>query len=503
MSVRVRNVKRNVYNGFLQRSIEILISFITRTFLIRMLGAEYTGVTGLFTSIFNVLNVAELGFSSAIAYELYKPLAEKNETAIKNLLAFYKKIYKIIGVIIIIGGTLVIPILPFLIKSGLPNDLNLYLVFVFQLIYTIIGYWFFAYKEVLISASQREDVIYKIDLCVVITQCVFQIFAVSVLKNYYYYILAMVFCALLRTCLIGYASKKMFPLLYSEGEIDVFVKNRIIKNVKGIAVGKINVVSRNAFDDMILSACTGLVAVTIYDNYYYIMRGVGYMTSIIKNSILASVGDSIVSESVQKNLRDFERFEYYYWWLSTLCSTVMMCVYQPFMRFWAGDELVASNGVMILFVLYFYISQMSHIRSAYANATGIWWKLRKISFAEMLCNLGLNFVLGFRFGMIGVLCATCITVLVFSVVFVTCVLFREYFKKSPFYIMMEYLGQGLIAILTMAIVYYFVLYKNYLYEHKFLFCLIVIFIPNSIIFIYSLARKKTRNYLRDLLLYLR
>ena len=67
---RTKNGIRNMIWGILNKFVNLLVPFFIRTILIKSLGKEYTGVTGLFTSILTVLNLAELGFSSAIVFNM-------------------------------------------------------------------------------------------------------------------------------------------------------------------------------------------------------------------------------------------------------------------------------------------------------------------------------------------------------------------------------------------------------------------------------------------------
>ena len=57
----------------------MVLKFITRTIFINILGKEYLGINGLFTNILQMLSLTELGLASAINYQLYKPIAERNE----------------------------------------------------------------------------------------------------------------------------------------------------------------------------------------------------------------------------------------------------------------------------------------------------------------------------------------------------------------------------------------------------------------------------------------
>ena len=75
---RLTNTIRNAAVGFGAQLIIILLNFINRTFFIQFLGAEYLGLSGLFSNILSMLSLAELGIGVAISFSLYKPLQEQN-----------------------------------------------------------------------------------------------------------------------------------------------------------------------------------------------------------------------------------------------------------------------------------------------------------------------------------------------------------------------------------------------------------------------------------------
>ena len=78
MSKRTQNSLRNIGFGIINRIVSILFPFIVRTIFIKTLGEEYLGLNSLFSSILQVLNLADLGFASAIVASMYKPIAEED-----------------------------------------------------------------------------------------------------------------------------------------------------------------------------------------------------------------------------------------------------------------------------------------------------------------------------------------------------------------------------------------------------------------------------------------
>ena len=90
---RTKNTLRNSFWGFFNQIIQNLLPFITRTLLIKLLGAEYLGLNSLFASILQFLNLAEAGFGVAIVYSMYKPIADNDKNTICALLNLFRIIY--------------------------------------------------------------------------------------------------------------------------------------------------------------------------------------------------------------------------------------------------------------------------------------------------------------------------------------------------------------------------------------------------------------------------
>ena len=111
-----KNAKRNIAFGILNKLITTFYPFLIRTFIIHKIGAEYLGLNSLFSAILQVLNLTELGFSSAVVFSMYKPIAEDDEITLCAILKFYKKVYFLVGLIITILGVAILPLDPYLIK---------------------------------------------------------------------------------------------------------------------------------------------------------------------------------------------------------------------------------------------------------------------------------------------------------------------------------------------------------------------------------------------------
>ena len=156
---RKKNAARNVVFGVIQRAYNMVMPFIMRTAMIYLLGVEYLGLNSLFTSILQVLNLAELGVGSAMVFSMYKPIAADDDKTICALMKLYRFYYRVIGAVVLIAGLIILPFIPKLISGDVPADINVYLLYLLNLLATVFTYWLFAYRNSILNAYQRNDVI--------------------------------------------------------------------------------------------------------------------------------------------------------------------------------------------------------------------------------------------------------------------------------------------------------------------------------------------------------
>ena len=120
-SSRTKNSIRNVTVNILCQVFSLILSFATRTLFIKLLGADYLGISGLFSNILMVLSLASMGIESAIIYNLYKYLASDDKEKIAANINYYGSIYRIIGISVFVLGMALVPFLQYIVN--LDNDI--------------------------------------------------------------------------------------------------------------------------------------------------------------------------------------------------------------------------------------------------------------------------------------------------------------------------------------------------------------------------------------------
>lgn len=476
---RVINSIRNSLYGMLYNVVSLLFPFVIRTLIIYQLGAEYLGLNGLFSAILQVLNLAELGFGNAIVYSMYKPIAESDEKAVCKLLNLYRKIYRIIGICILSVGIIMLPLLTNLIKGEVPKDINIYILYTIYIINTVSTYLMFSYKSSLYLAHQRSDKISKINLWCNIIMYLMQIIAISWFKNYYYYIIWLPITTIICNIVIGYRTQKEYPTLRPAGKVEREVSEKIKKNVFALMGHKVGFVALNSADTIFVSAFIGLTAVSIYNNYYYVIAAVEGIIGIFFTAILASVGNSLIVNSIERNYRTFRMLNFLNNWLTSWTSICIFCLLQHFMRLWVGQDYCYETEMVLLWTFFYYVHNIRNIINTYKDASGLWindfWK----PYIGVGCNVVLNLFLINIWGVKGIIIAT---IIVFLFIYIPCeihVVFKNVFPHKKMQYIIEAIFNLIITILIGGVTYCFcnmVLYSGW--TGLLLKAVICIFLPN-------------------------
>ena len=131
-----RNTRRNAIAAIANRILGALFPFLNRTLFLWLLGPAYLGLNGLFGSILGVLMLAELGFGTAVVCSMYKPVADDDRQLLCAYLGFFRKVYRVIGAIILGVGLALLPFLRHLVHGEVPPDIDLHILYLLHLLNT-------------------------------------------------------------------------------------------------------------------------------------------------------------------------------------------------------------------------------------------------------------------------------------------------------------------------------------------------------------------------------
>lgn len=364
---------------------------------------------------------------------MYKPIANDDYVLVGQLMNFYRRIYKYIGVVILLLGILLMPFLEFFIEGNIPTEVNIYFVYCLYLFSTVVGYFLFSHKKTLLMALQRDDIISKSSLCNYLFLSIVQLVILSCYQDYYLFVVVIPVFTICENVIYGVYANTLYHEYQCEyGEVNKLDKEQIYSNVKFIFLLRISQMTRNTFDTIFISMYLGLVSVTVYSNYFYVISAMNAILLIFVNAIRAAIGNDVVKYSVDYNYSQMSNISFAYMWITSVFSVIFFLTVQDFMNFWVGDNYLLDSVSVCLFTIYFYVLHIGVIRSIYIECVGLWKESRNRAKYEMILNIVLNWMLVKCFGIYGILVATILTVSIISQGYGSYILYRHYFHNKSF-----------------------------------------------------------------------
>lgn len=389
---RTKNSARNAFLGIIFQIINILCSFIVRTIFITCLSASYLGINGLFTNILSLLSLADLGFDTAIIYSLYKPISENNTQKISALMNYFKKIYNIIGFLVLVFGLGLIPFLKYIInlQSNIGNITVYYILYLLNTSFT----YLLANRVAIINADQRMYIVKRISFVFSIIQMFLQSICLIIFHSFIMYLIIQIICTLAKNIYGAIKANKLYPFLKNNKfELNSDEKKEIFNNTKSFMIYKIGGVILNDTDNILISSLILTEIVGIYSNYTIIISAFTTMITLFFSSMLASIGNLNVNSSEKKQEEILYKIKFLSVWVYGVCSICLFLLLNDFIYLMWGEEYVMNIIIPLAALINFLIVGLIHPFRLYRETTSAFKEIKYIYLITSVINLILSFIL--------------------------------------------------------------------------------------------------------------
>lgn len=429
MSNRVKKSLLNAEVNLIFYFLTLFLVFYSRKVFLNHLGADFIGLSGTLSNILGYLNLAELGIGAAISYNLYKPLQEKDREKIAEIVSLFGYFYSVIGFVIFGFGLVISLFFPLIFVSSNVGLGIVYYTFFSILSSSLIGY-FINYREILLNADQKKYLVTAYYQSAGLVKTIIQIIVAYFSSNPFYWVTIEFLFSIISCIILNWRINKEYPWLVTnkrKGKLLVKEFNGIIVTIKQIFIHKIKDFILTRSDQLFVFCFVSLKMVAYYGNYTIIISRFGNLFSAVLDSIQASVGNLIAEGDKNKVMKVF-------WELMTVRHfvTCIICfgVYhyiEGFISIWLGEEYILEKNVLILLIIYQYISGSRGAVDAFNLAHGLYadtWA----AWTELIINLVVTIVAGYYWGIVGLLLGKILSTITIIVFWKPYYLFKVGFK---------------------------------------------------------------------------
>lgn len=428
--------------------LSLALSFFSRKIFLDTLGADFMGLIGTLNNLLGFLNLAELGISTAIGYVLYKPLFERNELKINEIISVFGFIYRRIGFIILGAGCVIACFLPFIFPNNVFNIGVIYFAFFSYLTTSLIGY-FANYKQTLLGADQKNYVVTAYFQSAILIKTLLQMGLVYYTGNYYLWIGMELLLGITYSVILNWKVNQVYPWLKSEvkkGKLLLKQYPDVIRYTKQLFVHKLGGFVQFQTTPFLVYAFVSLKTVAFYGNYTLIIDKISIFISNLLGSTNAGVG-SLIAEGNSKRIQQvFWELMGIRFLIAGTVSFSLLKLTSAFIALWLGSEYVMPQHILYLIIINSFISYTRGATDQFIYGYGLfqdtWAPL-----AEVIINLTVAILGGYFWGLPGILMGNITSLFIIIVIWKPYFLYSQGFKLSVLHYWIGYIKHLFIILL--------------------------------------------------------
>ena len=421
------NAKVNVFFYL----VTLFISFFSRKIFLEKLGDDFVGLTGTLQNLLGFLNLAELGIGASIGYVLYKPLFNKDEQKINEIISVFGYLYRNVGLVILCGGIILSCFLPVIFEKTIFELGIIYFAFYSFLASSLIGY-FINYRQTLLGADQKNYLVTAYFQSAGIVKILIQMLLAYYTGNYYLWVIIELVFGVIYSVILNWKINKVYPWLKSsakEGKIQYPNNKIIIQKAKQMFVHVLAQAGRSQLLPFLVYAFASLKVVAYYGNYMIVITKLNLLLNNFLGSTGAGIGNLIAEGDKSKIERVFWELTSLRFWVAGVLTFSLYYLIDPFIVNWLGGEYVLGQSVLIIILCNFFISQFRGTNDQFIHGYGLFhdtWA----PIATLIITVVVALVGGSLWGLPGVLLGDMASSITIISIWKPYLLYKEGFQRS-------------------------------------------------------------------------
>ncbi len=451
--MRTRYSALNALCGVLGQILIALIGFWSRKVFLSTLGLSVQGIYTALTSVITMLSLTELGIGTAIHCNLYRPLADGDESRVCALMHLYGKVYRIIAAVILMVGLCLLPFLPKLLGADysavlppsvfsfvnrLPQAAGVAVVYLVLLCNTAASY-LLAYKRSVIVADQRNYLISIVHTVLYGASAVLQILLLYRTKDFLLYLLVRLCADVLENGLLALLANRRYPYIRRRPteKLDKATGQSIFANTRALALHYVGNYAIDSIDVLIITHVLGPLITGIYANYQLLTRTVKTVFDQFSTSFTASFGNLIAKEDEQHAYLAFCKALFATFCLASVATNLLFCLLQPFISgLWLAtlaqtEQVLLPLPTVAVLCLNFFLTCLAETLGSIRAAAGLFRPDRYWHLAMAALNLGISLLLVHWVGLIGVFLGTTVCKVLKELVILPDIVYKRIFHLPP------------------------------------------------------------------------
>lgn len=405
--MRKKRLAYNTISSLVFQLVTIISGFIIPRLILVSYGSEINGLVNSITQFLQMISFLELGVGAVVQSALYKPLAEKDNVRISQIITsasiFFKRLAHIL-LIYVVGLIIFYPLIvgkfDFLFTALLISAMS---------ISSFAQYYLAVVDKLLLNADQHGYIQYNIQTIAVILNTIACVILIRIGASIQVVRLSTSLIYLIRPLYLRYYVNKN----YSINRHARYDSEPIPQKWNGVAQ-HVAAIILDSTDNIVLTLFATLSDVSIYSVYYLVVFGVKQIIQSLTSGIQSLMGELWARQENEKLLSFFSKME---WIVHTGTVLVFSCTWiliVPFVQVYTNG-INDANYVQPLFAALLTAANMVHcLRLPYVTmvlAAGHYKQTQSNYIISAALNIIISIVMVKSFGLIGVAIGTLVSMM--------------------------------------------------------------------------------------------
>lgn len=403
---RISKLRKNTISSIAYQITLILAGFVLPNIIIGSFGSETNGLVNSIKQFLQMIAFLEMGVGAVVQSALYKPLAEKDEKRISEIVVSGSGFFKIIGRILAVYVVILSLLYNKITTSSFSNMFVATLVIAISISY-FAQYYFGLMDMFLLQSDQKGYIVYCTQIITMIMNVIFCIIIAKLGLSIQFLQFSTSFIYLLRPIIFRMYIKKNYKI---DRHIK-YVEEPIKQKWDGIAQ-HIAAVVLDSTDVVVLTLFANLNAVSVYSVYNMVVSGVRSLISSVTQGTQALLGELWARDEYEEVKKFFFQFE---WLINCVATFIWSCtivLLVPFVRVYTNN-ISDINYIYPVFSVLIAIAYAIHsFRLPYNTlvlAVGHYKQTRMCYIIAAALNIILSCIMVKQYGIIGVAIGTLIS----------------------------------------------------------------------------------------------
>lgn len=411
--MRKRKLVYNTISSLLYEVVVLACGLILPRIILLNFGSDINGLVYSVTQFLAIISLLDMGIGSVVQSALYKPLADKKDNEINEILSSAQKFFSRLALILLVYAVVLAFVYPFYVKDYgyWPTVMLIFAI----AINTFSQYYFGIVNKIFLQADQKNYIPTTLQIIACLLNTISCIALIRFGANIQFVKLNTSIMYMLQPIGMSIYIKKNYNVnkrVKYEGEPIPQKWNGMSQHIASYVMGNT--------DTIVLTVFSTLKNVSIYNTYYLVVNNIRTLIISLTSGVQSLLGDMIARNERVKLNNSFLQYETVMHIVVTFVFTCTAILVAPFVTVYTRG-ITDTNYLVPFFGYLISFANMMHCYRVPYNtlimSAGHYKQTQTSAWIEMVLNLLISIVAVIKYGVIGVTLGTLIAMLYRTIYF--------------------------------------------------------------------------------------